>query len=241
MVAFNYVADANVTMPAGFTQWTSNVDLLGTQNLTIGSNVVSVTPYLDARDPNSGIVTPRIAERNRSTADAGYPSVNPDLLYQFWRSEISTTYNNSSNSWPALKIQVTGLQASTAYQLTIGSFDKSSAYLGKYQDSGLVAHPLKNILQPDAGTTGATSNWTFTGVATADGLVSPGGAGTDTAADTFTTDASGVLTVDWILDNTNNNAGANPEAVMNFLTVTPEPATLALLVLGGLAALRRRR
>jgi hypothetical protein len=154
------------------------------------------------------------------------------------------------NSWPAFKIEVLGLQANQAYQVVIGSFDRGSVFQGIYQTTATppVAKPLSNILQPhaDSGTTGGTTNWTFTGRPTVSYLSNTalaGAANTDTAADTFTTDASGTLTVDWILDNTNDVSFGNAECVMSFLVTNevPEPATLSLLGLGALALIKRRK
>jgi hypothetical protein len=247
-IAFNAAADAGATS-LGFTQWTSTANLSGTQTMVVGAQTVNVTPYLDSRDPTAP-GTPLIQARNRTTSDAGYAPVDPAVFNQFWRAERTTSYNTDVNSWPAYKIEVVGLNANSAYQVVMGSFDRGSAFQGLYQNAATPpqALPFLNILQPGSGsgTAGAVTNWQFNGRPTVSYLSNTalaGAADTGTAADTFTTNGSGVLTVDWILNNINDNKFGNAECVMNFLVVNPvpEPATMSLLGLGGLIMIKRRK
>ena len=125
---------------------------------------------------------------------------------------------------PALKIDVAGLTPSTVYDVALGSNNKWAT---------LVYLTLSGL-----GTT-ASANITG-GLGTTQPLVI---ANAPVISGQFSTDAQGVLSVTLAYDQalTTTNGENDPLLGLSLMTIVPEPATMALLVLGGLSLIRRRR
>ncbi|MHC4716674.1 MAG: PEP-CTERM sorting domain-containing protein, partial [Planctomycetota bacterium] len=163
--------------------------------------------------------------RNRSYMDDGACPRGP-ALYDNIR--VSGDWGNIDEI-PVMGIDIAGLDATTAYPLRIGSFSV-------YKD-------VHEILRPAGGTSGPTISYVTenppTPVAEFDRSI----------LGTYTTDDQGVLSVELVWDRagylealrTNPTLDADTQALLCYVEVIPEPFTLGLLAVGGLAVLRRRR
>jgi hypothetical protein len=190
---------------------------------TFGSNTVTLTAQNDLSAGGVGLpILYGRGDASMALGDAykytirgsvGTSSTNPLGIF-------ANTTPNVGKERPSMKIEVTGLAASTSYDVGLGVW---------YKWAGNQPFVLSGIGTPVT----ATFNWAGTPDASVAGNV-PNMNGV------FSTDADGKLAVTLAIDYSGTYAG-DPTYGIGLLTVVPEPATMALLVLGGLAALRRRR
>ena len=130
---------------------------------------------------------------------------------------------------PTMTVEIDNLAANTAYTVHSGNMNP---YRNTYA-----------VISPTNGTTGAVLHWAPLNppAMTADPL--------DKTYDLdYTSNAEGLLTYDitwdkaaWMLDEGLYPHTAENEVEVAFIQLIPEPATMSLLALGGLMAIRRRR
>jgi len=128
-------------------------------------------------------------------------------------------FDNSSNGF-TIAISGAGISANTEYELTFYAYDSSEV-----RPTGVGAA---------AGTTG-TSLTGFAATTTA----GPTSLTQHSATGNFTSNGSGVLT--FLVDGTGNGGTGRSSINALEISVVPEPSTTALLGLGGLALILRRR
>ena len=194
---------------------------------TFGTNVVTLTA-VDGGGDNPA----RLSNANRTTAGVDVAMRDGFRAEKFSGTTVITkSVAGYDNEIPILKVEVTGLAVSTQYTLEVASWD------------AFIVNAHYQILRPTSGsgTTGPTVPYQVRG-----GSSTPVYAPADfeaTASGVFTTSATGLLTFDIVYDQAASNNTSDPQAWLNAMIITqvPEPATMALVLLGGLGVLRRRR
>ena len=184
---------------------------------TSGGQTVTITPSTDAG-------TATLSASNKGSKDPGNGFPRNLAMYDMVRNNASN-WGNVNADIPVLELDIAGLQPETEYPLLIGS-------LSVYRE-------LFQIVRPMRGTTGPT-------LVSADAPF-PQVLGDCEVEGLYTTDAAGVLSVDVVFDQAAAQAfvagggiSVDTQAVISYIMI-PEPATLSLLALGALAAIRRRR
>ena len=206
---------------AGYEPFSLAVAGSTTQTEVYGAYTVTLTALAD-----SGL-SPRFQARNRNGGLTPPASPDDNILVDYIRCE--TTINTrdqvgGNQQMPVTRVEIAGLSASTTYGVTIGAWDPWGA-----------PGPNPQILRAGPGTTGSPLSQVWTGAP------EPANAGDYSASGSFTTDGAGVLTVELAYDMANWNVDSDPQAILGYMAIIPEPATMSLLGLGALALLRRRR
>ena len=177
------------------------------------------------------------ASNKQSKVPAGNTFQWNDAAYDMYRCDAvrDTLYDPYtyfgdvySVGTPHIQIDIEGLDADTEYPLMVGT---QTVYV----------KPLFAMVRPRGGTTGPT-------IHTAD-YPFPQVVPDNTIQGNWTTDSNGKLSVDLCYDTQagidwveagNPNHGVDTQAVLGYLVI-PEPMTMSLLALGGLALIRRRK
>ena len=175
--------------------------------------------------------TPEFQDRDRVSkiATDGSTSSRALALYDNVRVSIVGGWADVTKV-PANQIEIAGLAPNTSYNLRIGAYN--------------VWALIHQIITPANGTVGPVATLVHgkpnVPMATLDSSV----------ANDYITNAAGVLTVIYAWDDVayaNHLAQIDPtlqaetSANIGYIELTPEPATMCLLALGGLAILRKRR
>jgi hypothetical protein len=200
-----------------------------TVNLPSGLSVTLTT----TQDAGTGNPSPSDKSSKIPVAPApGYAYPLQDAVYDMMRCNAQT-WGSVFTDIPVIEVDIAGLAPSTQYDLYIGSM---SVYRELYQ-----------LVRPARGSAGPV-------LISADAPF-PAFPGDNEVNGLYTTTAQGVLSVDVVFDqaaaqaafNAHVAGGGNPQnfpcdtqAVVSYLVI-PEPMTLSLLGLGGLALLRRRK
>jgi hypothetical protein len=191
-----------------------------------GGRVLTMTPQIIL-----GTGTPEFQDRDRTSkiATDGSTSSRALGLYDNVRVSIIGGWANT-DLVPANDIEIAGLAPNTAYDLRIGAYN--------------VWALIHQKITPINGTTGPVATLVH-------GLPNVPMATMDSSVmNTYTTDATGNLTVRYEWDrqayldhlvNVDPTLQAETSANIGYIELTPEPASLCLLAMGGLALLRRRR
>jgi len=186
--------------------------------VTSGGQTVTLTCTTDA-----GSASPSPSNKGSKDPLNGFPR---NLgMYDMMRNNAAT-WGDVYTDIPVIEVDIAGLQPDTEYPLLIGSIS--------------VYRELFQLVRPARGSTGP--------VLTSADAPFPVVLGDNEVEGNYTTTAAGVLSVDVVFDQAAAQAfvaaGApnyqDTQAVISYLMI-PEPATLSLLALGGLMAIRRRR
>ena len=195
------------------------VTAVATQSfVTSGGYTVTLTCTTDA-----GSAGPSPSNKGSKDPANGFP--RNLAMYDMMRNN-ATTWGDVYTDVPVIEVDIAGLQPETEYPLLIGSI---SVYRELYQ-----------LVRPMRGTTGPT-------LVSADAPF-PLVLGDNEVEGNYTTNANGILSVDVVFDQAAAQAavaGGEPnyqdtQAVVSYLMI-PEPMTMSLLALGGLALIRRRK
>ena len=210
-----------LTQP-GFESWVLAASSANPVSFTTSTgHVITMTP---SGTGDAG-TTWAISSKNKTT-DPDYAASPMRLaMGDYFRVQPSPWAN--PNDIARLTVEIAGLAADTAYTVHAGSMN-----------------PYRNqfsVINPANGTTGATLHWAVYNppAMTADPL--------DKTFDlNYTSNGAGLLTFDmdwdkaaWLVNG--DPAQTENEVPLAFIQLIPEPATMSLLALGGLMAIRRRR
>ena len=216
----------------GYDQFNLSAEKIQTETQVIAGHSVTLTALADAGtvDPNGEPPTPNMESRDRQSKLTAPTSPDDNILIDYIRAQtaLNVRWDVDPNvpQIPVLDIAVADLDALTEYEVRAGALDMSGS-----------DGPNPQILRPAGGTTGPSISWSWV-------KVEPTMDNEYSAVGMYTTDAAGVLNVQVAFDFASadwEDRKADPMAICSYLDIVPEPATLALLAMGSLAAVRRRR
>jgi hypothetical protein len=181
------------------------------------------------------------------TRDRGNPSGNTLNFDDMYEDFVGATRNsNYGLGWNALEFAFSGLSSSTQYEFTFFCFDRNGANNNYYRWLMGTTDPYTYV-DPATGNAHsyqpATVSNNFTPYLA---TINPGnGLWPSTpyqySASFFAaTDGNGNVTI-YVWSDTTSYSNQTASLVDGFQIGVPEPATIALLSLGGLALLRRKR
>ena len=218
LLAVDCEPTANHGTQAGFDSMICDLGPVPIVFATSGGQTVTISPSYD-------VGTGTLSASNKGSKDPlnGFP--RNLAMYDMVRNN-SAQWGVVGPDIPVLELDIAGLQPETEYPLLVGS-------LSVYRE-------LFQLVRPARGSTGP--------VLTSQDTVFPLVLGDNEVEGNYTTTAAGVLSVDVVFDEAaalawrvaNPGGTVDTQAVISYLMI-PEPATLSLLALGGLMAIRRRR
>lgn len=193
---------------------------------TVGAYTVTLTPAYDDLG-TAGVHEARFANKDRNNKMTDPASPRDNALYDYVRVEVAIdgVVQNTSAALPVapvMQIDIEGLAPNTAYPVRIGSFD-----MWNHQHL---------LVRAAGGTTGAGY-----GVETYGPTDHPINEMDCSNVGTFTTNGAGLLEIEAAYNHALRDADDDPQAIVNYIEVVPEPMTMSFLALGGLALLRRKR